>query len=197
MSGEPTHISILGMSISDVLGLGLGFMAIVLTLVALAASVVIFFLGTRHSRHLAEIEKERRELMELNEGIKKDVLNNSYLLKEVHLAFGIILLLINLKSQERKVQSVQHNLINQISRESELSNIRDSIKARELELHILANEGLRCRASMQGLAYTFGDRYTIDFFRKYAPILESRGEDSRDIYEALGLMQGRLSKALH
>lgn len=190
MSNE---LQILGFSIPDIVGLGLGFMAAVLSLIALAAAVIIFFLGIRHSRHLREIEEARRELLSVNAQIRADIDRNAALLREVHLGFGTVNSLLTLQSQHRVIAELAVTDNEQKARvETELKSLENRIKARELELKILVNEGQRCRASLLGLSQTFGDHETTEFLKSYASILQARGIEDQDFHETRGGTMARL-----
>lgn len=190
MSNE---LQVLGFSIPDIVGLGLGFMAAVLSLIALAAAVVIFFLGIRHSRHLREIEEARRELLLMNDQIRVDIDRNAALLQEVHLGFGAVNSLLTLQSQHRVIAGLAVTDDDQKARvEIELESLENRIKARELEMKILVNEGQRCSASLLGLSQTFGDHETIEFLKNYASILQARGIKNHDYHETRGATLARL-----
>jgi len=190
MSNE---FQILGFSIPDIVGLGLGFMAAVLSLIALAAAVIIFFLGVRHSRHLKEIEEARRELLSSTAALRDDIDRNAALLREVHLGFSAVNSLITLQSQHRLISEL--DVTDQSLKEraqKELKSLEARMKARELELQIIVSEGQKCRASLLGLSQTFGDHQTTEFLREYASILEARGVDAQAFYETRGGTQARL-----
>lgn len=189
-------LQLLGFSVPDIVGLGLGFMAVVLSLIALAAAVIIFFLGIRHSRHLEEIEEARRELLNSGASLRKDIDKNAALLREVHLGFGAINSLLTLQSQHRLILGTQIADIKFAERaNSELRILEKRMKARELELQIMVNEGRKCRASLLGLAQTYGDHQTTEFLGEYASILETRGTDAQKFYEARGRTEARISDA--
>ena len=190
MSNE---LQILGFSIPDIVGLGLGFMAAVLSLIALAAAVIIFFLGIRHSRHLREIEEARRELLSANAQIRADIDRNAALLREVHLGFGAVNSLLTLQSQHRLITGLVVTDEERKARaETELKSLESRMKARELELNIIVNEGQRCRASLLGLSQTFGDHETTEFLKNYASILQARGMGAEEFYETRGGTLARL-----
>ncbi|QFT28878.1 hypothetical protein FIV00_00115 [Labrenzia sp. THAF82] len=187
------EVQILGFSIPDIVGLGLGFMAAVLSLIALSAAVIIFFLGVRHSRHLKEIEIARRELLDSTVAIREDIDRNSALLKEVHLGFNTINSLLTLQSQHRLIAGLEDTDEQLgVRAATELKNLENRMKARELELQIIVSEGQRCRASLLGLSQTFGDHQTIEFLRAYALILEARGVEAHQFHETRGGTSARL-----
>lgn len=190
MSNE---LQILGFSIPDIVGLGLGFMAAVLSLIALAAAVIIFFLGIRHSRHLREIEEARRELLAVNAEIRDDIDKNAALLQEVHIGFGAVNSLLTLQSQHRLIVGLEAIDDEQDIRiNTEIRSLENRMKARELELKIIVNGGKKCRASLLGLSQTFGDHETTNFLKNYAPILQARGIEAQEFYEARGGTLARL-----
>lgn len=187
-------MSVLGFTIPDIVGLSLGFMAAVLALIAVFATLVIFFLGKRHSAHLDEIESARRDLLLETAEIQKSVRVSSDLISEIHLGFDLIRRLTALRSQLQGIEKIR--ITDKEMKKNaavEKGRIEVSIKAREIELLVLSASGKNCSASLIGLASTFGDHETVDFLKRFAQILEARGNEAGGLWEARGMIQGRLN----
>ena len=188
-------IGSLGVTFADLVGLSLGFLAAVLALVAVFATVVIFFLGKRHSEHLKEVELARKALLEETANLQKSVMASADLISEVNLGFDLIRRLTALRSQLQGIESVRLDGDMKKRALAEKERIKMSIKAREIELLVLSSGGKNCSASLVGLASTYGDHETVLFLRRLAQLLEVRGIDVGRLWETLGMIQGRLNSA--
>ncbi len=189
-------IKLLGFTIPDIVGLSLGFMAAVLALIAVFATVVIYFLGKRHSEHLKEVELARRALLDETAILQKRVMASADLISEVNLGFDLIRRLTALRSQLQGIESTRLSDREMKRRAAiEKERIEISIKAREIELLVLSSGGKNCSASLVGLASTYGDHDTVTFLRRLAQLLEARGNEVGRLWETLGTIQGRLNNS--
>lgn len=182
-------------TIADIVGLGIGFMSAALTLVGLAAAVIIFFLGVRHSRHLSEVEIARRDLVESTRSLKLDVERSASLLQEVHLGFEVLRSVATINSQLRMLSKSNVSDDKEIIRlNTEITKLRQKIQARDIELQILVSGGQRCNASLIGLSQTFGDHHSVEFLATYAGIIEARGGKANHIHSAKWVTEARLAE---
>lgn len=189
-------LTLMGFSLPDLIGLGIGFMAVALTFVALVGALNIYYMGFRYSRHLSEIERARKELDQSFVFLKQDIKKNSELLREMRLGFSVVAGLVSVRSNFRTFKEIKPETDEEFQRFTvEIENLQKKIKAREIELQIIVNEGEHSQASLVGLSETFGDNSTVEFLEAYAKIREQRGKAADQYYEARGQIRARINSA--
>ena len=75
----------------------------------------------------------------------------------------------------------------------EIDNFDKQIRAREIELNVLASKRNDVLAYLQGLARTDGDTHTVDFFDALTDLYDHDGELRDQIMILKGLLLNRLS----
>lgn len=181
------------MTLADIVGLGIGITTLLLTFVAAVSVFLIFSMGRRYSDHLEEVEKARKEHVEVIGKLDDAVNLNSQIISEVHLGFSTINSLIGLQSQRSHIRALFRDRPEFSEKvKLEISQIDDRIKAREIEIRILSSSDVGHGASMQALAQTFGDVDTIYFIEKYQRFAQI-GDEKRDaLAETLTLIKARI-----
>ena len=166
---------------------------LILTFVAAISVFIIFQMGKRYSDHLKEIEDARRENEILADKFRLSIENNSKIVAETHLGFSLVNSLISLHSTREMLENLFRDKKEYQERfRKEAASLDSRIKAREIELRLLAKQGDDVEASLQALAYTFGDVATLEFLATYQKLGSHSDLIKGRISETEGKLKSRI-----
>jgi hypothetical protein len=168
-------------------------MAVVLTLIAVVITFQVFLMSRRYSHHLLEVENARRDLLDEVQAIRSNADRQASMIDELHLGFDVMTKLVQDGASLRQFESLSLTSgIDQDNVRIEREKLVSSLTSRESEIRIIALGGKNCSATLNGIARTFGDSSSIDFFDRFIAILEKRGQSERKIIEARAVTYARL-----
>lgn len=182
-------------------------LALSTSIIGIAVTLGLFLLGVRHVQHLSELRRYRDEADEFIKKYHAQVQENKNLLERLGMGFQIQLRLrasLDCKKEftEKVIQIENGNLMKNPRWSSpemlerlkeEIARFDRQVRAREIELSVLASKKHDVLAYLQGLARTDGDPQTLEFFQRLIGLYHHEPEFRDQILVLNGLLISRLS----
>ncbi len=178
---------------AEIAGLGLSFMAVVLTVVTVVATAVVVFLGIRYSSHLKEIEDERKSLAESNRLLQEAVKRNEAQAQQSLIGFEITFAGQISQRILHKLERVEGQYKNSAAFQKQIEKAQSELEARYIELEILIGGPDQNRTNLRYLCEKIGDRYTLQYVEKMISLYKLTEKDLEDLYDAKAILKSRLN----